>query len=323
MSLEVCENGKLKVTASGKIQICGCIPPCPSPALECESWGASNTKAGPCGVPAYDGSGGYYMTEVRTITGSGSAERLNNCCRELQTLDFTQTKTYTQDEDGDCTFTTVCAGSDLFEREMFGSCAGAPNGTETKTYNADCSHSFSSTGAGATCPGGLGYAWVAGSLVIHSATSKSITSTLAWVGGPPPGPISGTRVEEWTLSNLWEEEDTADLITRTEADLEEAETGSDCSASRDLSEGETSYTIQKFRYRFKFTPPDDGRGYQIDWIERFTPEVGAPSDTPQTFIWDGTDPGVEQYTDWYDVAVPVTDGETNVAEIEVTCPLPE
>lgn len=116
-----------------------------------------------------------------------------------------------------------------------------------------------------------------------------------------------------------EEETTAQLIARTVAALPEEPDGEGCVASRDLSEDETSFTIEKFRYRFGFTPPASGH-WHLAWVERFTPEGGgSPTDTPMSFDWDEVTTGA-QFTDWFDVDVPATDGETTIEDIVATCP---
>ena len=53
-----------------------------------------------------------------------------------------------------------------------------------------------------------------------------------------------------------------------------------CSAYRDLSSDETSYSIQRFTY--KFTLAAAMQPFVIHWVERFTPADGVPpSDTQQ------------------------------------------
>jgi hypothetical protein len=47
-----------------------------------------------------------------------------------------------------------------------------------------------------------------------------------------------------------------------------------CSAYRNLSPDEASYTIQRFRYKFTF--PAAEQAFVVHWVERFTPEGGGP-----------------------------------------------
>lgn len=125
------------------------------------------------------------------------------------------------------------------------------------------------------------------------------------------------------LSDPWSPEATSSLIARTIGALPDypgTYEGS-CLASRNLSPDESSYTLQRTQYKFRFTPPTFGLGYQIEWIERFTPEGGgAPTDTARTFIWVGVDPGEEQYSAVFTLNEPATDGVIAIVEIVFTCP---
>ncbi len=100
--------------------------------------------------------------------------------------------------------------------------------------------------------------------------------------------------------------------------------GCACSAFRNLSTEELSYSIRKFKYKFTFGLDGDGDpiaipGYlKIFWTERFTPEGGgSPTDTAKT--WEhavGDSPVTE--SDTYEVDVPTTDGTTTIVNIRMT-----
>jgi len=52
----------------------------------------------------------------------------------------------------------------------------------------------------------------------------------------------------------------------------------DCSAYRNLASDETSFSIQRFKYKFTF--PTATQPFVIHWVERFTPAGnGSPRDT--------------------------------------------
>lgn len=137
---------------------------------------------------------------------------------------------------------------------------------------------------------------------------------------PAAAPEFSNEVEPPPSIEFSNEYLTEELISEAEAELAalESANGADCTAFRDLSGDETSFTIQKMRYRFAFAPPASG-SYRIEWVERFSPEVGSPSDTPMVFDWDEMTTGA-QFTPWYDVAVPGTDGETGIYDVETSCP---
>jgi 3D (Asp-Asp-Asp) domain-containing protein len=84
----------------------------------------------------------------------------------------------------------------------------------------------------------------------------------------------------WTLSD---EYTTAMLIANTIGALPPypgSFTGV-CSAYRNLSSDETSYSIQRFRYKFTFAAA--AQPFVIHWVERFSPTGNeSPTDTPQS-----------------------------------------
>jgi len=94
--------------------------------------------------------------------------------------------------------------------------------------------------------------------------------------------LSGSDVTNETLSN---EYTTAMLISNTGGVLPSYPgtfTGA-CSAYRDLTSDETSYSIQRFKYKFTFDAAV--QPFAIHWVERFTPDDGgAPIDTSQSEV---------------------------------------
>jgi hypothetical protein len=87
-------------------------------------------------------------------------------------------------------------------------------------------------------------------------------------------------------------------------------------------------SIREGKYRFRFRIPKVGLGtcYRVEWIERFTPEVGEPVDTPMEWQWDGTAPegyDPEDSTTWpvveFLAAIPETNGTTDVVDVIAYC----
>jgi hypothetical protein len=119
-----------------------------------------------------------------------------------------------------------------------------------------------------------------------------------------------------TLSN---EYTTEMLIANTEAALPPYPgtfTGT-CSAYRDLSSDETSYTIRRFRYKFTF--PAGTQPFVIHWVERFSPNGGGPpSDTQQSeeISIGATESSV------HEVLEPNSNGTTTIEDVHVDAATP-
>lgn len=106
---------------------------------------------------------------------------------------------------------------------------------------------------------------------------------------------------------------TADLIDATLDSLPDYDDDFDdaCTAYRNLSEGESSLTIQRVRY--KFTLPEMIDYLRIWWIERFTPTDGDPIDTERTTTISGSDESAV-----FEMLEPDTNGSIDVVEIHAS-----
>lgn len=341
---------------------CGAVD-CPVPSYTCESYSAAKNKLDPCGYPEWTDPSDppkFYLTLTETyhfeftvdVHFLDDSEDGTTTCDQVGsiTLDAVRITTRYRDEEG------VCQQAPSGGWDGSGSITGSLVENDTldpysaeDPFHYECSEDTPLTGADvptlavdceapnaiaeSTCFYNGLFCVPLGSpdtpidSPVLNQTEKScshegITPVLAGAGASGDGVhevVSGSSIlsDEETL------ETTEELITRTTESLPETTNGSTCSAYRNLSDDESSFSIRKFRVKFTFTPPNDGRGYEIDWIERFTPEGGgSPTDTPQTFVWTGGSPGVEQDSGWVDIAVPTTDGTTTIAEVTWLCPEP-
>jgi hypothetical protein len=75
-----------------------------------------------------------------------------------------------------------------------------------------------------------------------------------------------------------------------------------CEASRDLADDESSYTIQRFRYKFTFAAAP--AACDLCWIERFTPDEG---DAVDTWHCEAITPGMTE-TSIHEVLEPASNG---------------
>jgi hypothetical protein len=95
--------------------------------------------------------------------------------------------------------------------------------------------------------------------------------------------------------------DTETLLPAYDDDFDD-----DCLASRDLSDNEAIYTIQRFKYKFTF--PAATTQCTLSWIERFTPDVGGIVDTPMSEVIEIG----QTETAVYQVLEPAEDGEITI-----------
>jgi stringent starvation protein B len=96
--------------------------------------------------------------------------------------------------------------------------------------------------------------------------------------------INPTQYVHITATTVLSNEYTTDLlIANTEAALPPypGTFNGVCSAYRNLSSDERTYTIRRFKYKFTFSAAT--QPFVIHWVERFTPaDNGPPTDTPQS-----------------------------------------
>jgi hypothetical protein len=85
----------------------------------------------------------------------------------------------------------------------------------------------------------------------------------------------------------------------------------------DVTTDELTATKRALEYKFAL-PALVALGYttyRLDWVERFTPEGGSPTDTAKFYNWDGsaTETGV------YTVSAPSTQGTTSIVNVVASC----
>jgi hypothetical protein len=294
-----------------------CNPCCPVPELLCETRSASKTKFAACGVLH---SGTYYLVMVETME-----------------YGWSRTTTYTQDPvTGACTSVVVCAGSWTYAVELH--CEGDDTEMPGVSYYCHFEETFQftknpdCTGSGAVISGSY----------YRTITEAGITEVLddctfnagsgQWEPYYPSNPCPGcpNLTETYTppagtpstaYSSPWTPETTAALIARTEAALPSwpgTWSGTSCSALRNLSPDESSYSIREARFKFKLptgaTLPA-GKKLVIDYQTTFTPEAGgSPTVTDASIEITGTDTESSIIT----VSVP-SDGTTTLAMTAHEC----
>jgi hypothetical protein len=259
--------------SNDKSQGCCDEPPCPSVSLLCNSISASKSK---CGYSEYSP---YVSTPPKKYL----------------------TETYQEDRD----ITTCClAGSSVLPCGGFGLAYHIlfhrdydPSACTVSTTSVTC------IGNHLNCDGSVHDSFGCGESTFDTASSstyKSFSSAGSSAACSTPVCASGTRTDSGstfshTLSN---EYTTADLISNTVDALpayatcfscvthdedsacdEELSAGQGCicSAFRNLSSDETSYTIRRFKYKFRFTGSVTCR-LKILWKETFKPTLTAGVD---------------------------------------------
>ena len=143
-----------------------------------------------------------------------------------------------------------------------------------------------------------------GSLISDSSTTAHDTPSLSGTDYTALS-VYATRSDEYM---------TAMLISNTIAAVPPYPgtfTGA-CSAYRNLSSDETSYTVQRFKYKFTF--PTATEPFVIHWVERFTPAGnGSPSDTSRC---DPISIGTTE-TSVHEVLEPSSNGTITVEDVYV------
>jgi hypothetical protein len=133
----------------------------------------------------------------------------------------------------------------------------------------------------------------------NSPTVTATTYTCNTEPAPEPVHLTAELSEEYTTDLLHDK--AVDALPPYDDDFNDS-----CSASRDLSDDESSLTIQRFRYKFTFTAaPAD---CLLCWVERFTPDEG---DVVDTLVCESVSTGQTETT-VREVLEPDTDGEITI-----------
>lgn len=303
-----------------------CATCCPTPELVCETRSASKTKFAACGVL---NSGTTWMVITETYA-DGS----------------TRTTTYTQNPTtGACTLSVVCSGSWTVTYTI--SCSGTSEGdtyscslseTYTWTRAADCSTSSVLTSG--TYSRTVQYSAEHGGDLVEDTGSVSggawsvqrkVNGSVQSTGNPLPAePCPGCSVTttnspalitpSTSYSSAWTPETTASLISRTEGALPAwpgGWAGSGCSAYRNLSPDESSYSIREARFKFRLPAGVSlpaGKKLSITYRTTFTPEAGgSPTVTTATTEITSTESAI------ITVSVPGSDGTTSLERVSHEC----
>lgn len=270
----------------------GTTPPpsecCSTPTLACDSISASKSK---CGYTEFAPSDPpkYYLVKTSVSSGSYDAPPPPGCTGTA-TNSWSSTRVDTTDEDTCVQSCTSASGSSSVDVPWTGpfcspcssSGAASCSGGNTSFCGFGSSDIRSYTGCAWTftpiCNTGIEAACAAcGPSVVDTATVETST----WACNPAPGNINVNTTLTVTLSS---EYTTASLIANTEAALPSypGTFSGSCSASRDLSDDETTYSIQRFKYKFTWADPLPS-DCKISWIERTYDSDGNPvSDTPMS-----------------------------------------
>lgn len=226
---------------------------CPSLVLVCDSISASRTK---CGVDANFGP-----REDLFNPSGGSPFQHDGLC-------YTDFSFACPDTEG--VFSGVVDCNKVYRKiERTYSCCDGSAGiiSDSVTVDEDCVPDVQCSGS--ICEGG-GITCDAGESYTHFF------------------PLTGHLSDEFTTDQLKDSvTDALPTYSGTfgcEGDLDDGQ-GCDCIASRSLSEDETSYSIERFKYKFRFTHPSVSRSFEITWCERFIPTLSDGSPDPDEAHW--------------------------------------
>lgn len=335
---------------------CKCCdePPCPFPWLEVDAISASKSKSALCGFPEM---AGFVSTPakrylIRTTVRSTSVTYIGG-----GTESFTSTQVDTYTFNGG-----VCSGP---VTTYSGSASLSIESVSEDSFEDGCTVTYTKTQTASATQNNDG-SWT-GSKATHIACESTEQCGIGTCGGYPtdtseswgpslptcsPVPTSATHAscvdddpqgtystfhEEatTTLSSEFVQETTAALIARTVAALPAYDGAFNDSggSSRNLSSGETSYTLRRVKWRIRHDPT--GTCYYKVWPRKvFQPEGGgSPTLTDLTpYVWNGTgnpclpDPtaGVTDEANYIrgtatELMEPSTDGEITIEVVKWSC----
>jgi len=288
MKLLVSSSGKALIGASGKLadKNCCCFVSCPTVSLVCDSISASKTK---CGFGGFEAAT-FYLRKDEIDNWS--------CSKPAGGDNYTSAGSTTRTDEYDpatCVRTLSCSGT---VTEHCPICDPV-----------DCTNTYVLNGNECDFLGGCGAAL--GLCDCFSCIPETVSDTQQVCDDP--GCSTGGTATETLQENLSEEYTTALLVSTTIAALPPylgTYFGS-CSAVRNLSSDESSYSIQRFKYKFTI-PTALSNDLHIYWTERFTPiGGGSPTDTAKnTVIGVGS-----TESSLFEVLEPSTNGTTTVVNI--------
>jgi hypothetical protein len=169
------------------------------------------------------------------------------------------------------------------------------------------------------CTVDQGFPYVTGLTPGYNLTYSSTVETATGIGCA--GPSTDQNFTGVATTTLSEEYTTALLVSDVEAAIPAFSgafsTLGSGTAFFDITTNELTATKRALEYKFEL-PALVALGYttyRLDWVERFTPEGGSPSDTAKFYNWDGsaTETGV------YTVSAPSTQGTTSINNVVASC----
>lgn len=235
-------------------------PPCPDPAIECDSISATKSKAAPCGYLNPD-DGLYYATKTEHYTRHWTQSLPDPGGQEIVChFDYSKVS-QKSDSSGPCVETIAWSGSCYYTVDP------------TDEYG-DTTHVSATVNPDGSWTGTREFTRAGGEMESSPHNSPCCTG--------------GTETLTTTYTDQVTAESTASLISRTVAALPnypDAWTGS-CSSYRNLSPDESSYSLRRIKWRVKHSPT--GTCYLKVWLQtRFVPEEGGdPILTPlEPYTW--------------------------------------
>lgn len=279
--------GKL-VVKGGKLACSCCVSDCATPIIQCDSIEASGTKEGPPPVCGFLHEGQYYATKIETQ--SGSAEGGFDPCDYTQS--YTSTKTTTKSVvEGVCTESVSYSGSSSYNL----------TGESCPYYKESCTSTQASDGS-----------W-SGTVTPENGDPSYPIDT------PCGGDLGPTVVSYSSLVTPEPGESTEEMIARITGELPDYPDTWDggCTAARDLSPDESSFSISKFKWRISHAAVGD---YLKVWVRRVTtPEGGSPSYEPLTpYEWSGPDTGEPVYGPEFEESIS-EDGTVTIEIYKYSC----
>jgi hypothetical protein len=318
----------------------GCCT-CPAPDYTIIHRSVSKSKSACAFLNSADGK--YYKTRVTSTTGGASCSNTTNGYYSDGVLSetITDSVSYSYSSVETDTFTD-CVVSSSYVGSLSGTCTGS---VTDFNHNGSTEDSSTSTGAWSQTQNSSTGAWSgSGTRTITTVDAAGESDTSVNPLSPPePGSLTGgcacivgspPPVTLTTTTAYSNEYTTADLESSVTAALPAWGAFPPFSpgapgelASAELSTDGSSYSVMESKYQFAHQVPPNGY-YKLTWIERFTPDAGGtPTDTMQSYTWDGTTPGGYDPTmpsTWpktpvFEVDYPASNGEINLVSLVVKC----
>lgn len=311
---------------------CASCCTCPTPELAVVSRSASKSKSA-CGfLKAADGK--YYQSWNTVTTSNGTctvdpafaaaAPGYNNFGSWSETTTTNRTAT--------CAGITTTCSFVATSSESLNDGASPPFNGSTANFTGSADQTGTSSSAGCSPSVGVSTSEV---IFPHVDGTPDQTYTYGYYQRQYDGATgevctesdntTDTYSSEYTTSQL--ETDTLSALPAWGALPAFGGAGAVELASAELSTGEATYSVMESKYQWAHQVPPTGQ-YELTWVERFTPDGGgSPTDTPQTYTWDGTTPSgynPADSTTWpksavFEVDYPASNGTISIHLLTYNC----